>query len=215
MQALPPFSPFSDWKIALCSLSTGRIRTFLFWARGMMICPAVTSVSLLAKAMSFPASMAAMVGLIPIMPTIAVTNTWLWGKDAISSSPSMPERIFTSRSATRTRRSSAASWVHMQAARGLNSRICSSIFSALLPAARATTRRSGWLRTISSVWVPMEPVEPNIAIFFISLSCSALCQSCLAQDSPEISWPRAYWDCAVSVDRIPCFTATSESSKSR
>ena len=33
--------------------------------------------------------------------------------------------------------------------------------------ASATTRRSGLFRTISSVWVPIEPVEPNIAMFFI------------------------------------------------
>ena len=44
------FSPCIDWKIALCSLSTGRMDTPILAARGMMICPAVTSVSLLASA---------------------------------------------------------------------------------------------------------------------------------------------------------------------
>ena len=68
-------SPFSDWKIAECSLSTGRMDTPHFFAKGMMIWPAVTRVSLFASAMSLPLSMAAMVGLMPIMPTIAVTRT--------------------------------------------------------------------------------------------------------------------------------------------
>ena len=40
-------------------------------ASGMMICPAVTNVSLLASAIVFPLSIAAMVGRIPIMPTTA------------------------------------------------------------------------------------------------------------------------------------------------
>ena len=39
-----------------------------------MIWPAVTSVSLFANAMFFPASIAAIVGLIPNIPTIAVTK---------------------------------------------------------------------------------------------------------------------------------------------
>ena len=63
-----------DWKIALCSLSTGRIGTLCFFARGMIRCPAVTRVSLLARAMVFPLSIAAIVGRMPIMPTIAVTS---------------------------------------------------------------------------------------------------------------------------------------------
>ena len=69
-----PCSPFKHWKIALCSLSTGRRRTFFSFTSGMIRCPAVTSVSLFASAISFPASMAAIVGRIPIMPTTAVTR---------------------------------------------------------------------------------------------------------------------------------------------
>ena len=176
----PPASPFNDWKMALCSLSTGKTATLCFSANGMIICPAVTSVSLFARAISFPASMAAMVGLIPIIPTMAVTNTWLWGKTAISSKPSMPERILTFVSETLARRSAAASSDHMHTARGWNSRICSSILSTLLPAARATACKSGLFRTISSVWVPMEPVEPKTAIFFI---CHSLYRRFMQIDS--------------------------------
>ena len=39
-----------------------------------MICPAVTKVSLLARAISLPAFIAAIVGRIPNIPTIAVTR---------------------------------------------------------------------------------------------------------------------------------------------
>ena len=75
LEIRPGSSPFKDWKMALCSLSTGRMDTPCFFARGMIRCPAVTSVSLLASAMVFPLSMAAMVGRIPIIPTTAVTST--------------------------------------------------------------------------------------------------------------------------------------------
>ena len=93
-------SPFKDWKMALCSLSTGRICTPYSFARGIIICPAVTSVSLLARAISFPARIASMVGRIPIIPTMAVTRMSASGMAAISKRPSIPETTFTSRSAT-------------------------------------------------------------------------------------------------------------------
>ena len=48
-------------------------------ASGMMMCPAVTSVSLFASAIFLPALIAATVGRIPIMPTIAVTKISLSG----------------------------------------------------------------------------------------------------------------------------------------
>ena len=67
-------SPFKDWNMALCSLSTGKIFTLYSFARGIIICPAVTRVSLLARAISCPVFIASIVGIIPIMPTIAVTT---------------------------------------------------------------------------------------------------------------------------------------------
>lgn len=48
--------------MAECSESAGRIFTLCFRARGRTKGPPAMSVSLLAKAMSFPASMAATVG---------------------------------------------------------------------------------------------------------------------------------------------------------
>ena len=82
----------------------------------------------------------------------------------------MPARTSTSRSATLARRSDAASSDHMHAFTGWNSLIWASIFSTLLPAASATTCSSGFARTISSVWVPMEPVEPSKAKRFIFMT---------------------------------------------
>ena len=117
--------------------------------------------------MSFPASMAAMVGRIPIIPTIAVTKVSDSSIVAISNNPSIPQRIFTSTSATLALKSSQAFSLHIAAKRGLNSRICCSINSTLLPAAKATTCKSLFSLTISNVWVPIEPVDPNTAIFFI------------------------------------------------
>ena len=44
----------------------------------------------------------------------------------------------------------------------------------LVPAARATTESSSALLcTTSSVWVPMDPVDPKIAMFFIDKTSSS------------------------------------------
>ena len=50
---------------------------------------------------------------------------------------------------------------------GLNSLICFSRRSILFPAASAVTSRSPFVLTISNVCVPIDPVDPKIAIFFI------------------------------------------------
>ena len=170
-----PCSPFKHWKIALCSLSTGRRRTFFSFTSGMMRCPAVTRVSLFARAMSFPASIAAIVGRMPIMPTTAVTRISYPSMTAISKSPSMPETIFVPVSATRTASSFAFSSSQTPQIFGENSRIWLSSASMFLPAAIPTTSISPFARTTSKVWVPMEPVEPRIAIRFISLSFPTGC----------------------------------------
>ena len=63
--------PSSDWKIALCSLSTGKMRTPRFLASSCINGPAITIGSLLASATFFPARMAARVGTRPAPPTMA------------------------------------------------------------------------------------------------------------------------------------------------
>ena len=132
-------SPFKLWKMALCSLSTGRIFTPTSFASGMMMCPAVTRVSLFASAMSFPAFMAAMVGRMPIIPTMAVTRISASGCTATSNRPSMPLTTFTERSAMFVLSSAAFFSSQTQANVGWNLRICSSSSLMLLPAARAVT----------------------------------------------------------------------------
>ena len=132
-----PWLPCRDWKMALCSLSTGRIFTPHSFASGIMICPAVTSVSLFARAISFPALIAAIVGRMPIIPTIAVTRISEDGSVATSRSPSMPQTTFTSRSFTLSFNSFAFSSFHTATSPGWNSRICFSSSSILFPAASA------------------------------------------------------------------------------
>ena len=63
---------------------------------GHIIIPVVTSVSLLAKAISFPAFIAAIVGCKPIIPTIAVTTILALSMHAASIRPSIPDTTRTS-----------------------------------------------------------------------------------------------------------------------
>ena len=63
---------FRAWKIAECSLSTGRICVPRARASSMTSGPATTSVSLLARATILPASSAAQVPRRPTAPTIAL-----------------------------------------------------------------------------------------------------------------------------------------------
>ena len=162
--------PCKDWKIALCSLSTGRIDTFFSFASGMMICPAVTRVSLLASAISLPALIASIVGRIPIIPTIAVTSISASSRVDTLRSPSMPDTTCVSVSAIRTLSSRAFSSDHTAASFGANSLICFSRRAILFPAASPQTLISPFSLATSRVWVPIEPVEPKIAIFFIYTS---------------------------------------------
>ena len=133
----------------------------------MIRCPAVTRVSLFARAISLPARIASIVGRIPSIPTIAVTRISVPGMAASSRSPSIPDTTFVSVSWIFCARSSAAFSSQTAASFGENSLICSSSFSMFLPALIPRTSISLFARTTSSVCVPIEPVEPKIAIFFI------------------------------------------------
>jgi hypothetical protein len=60
-----------------------------------------------------------------------------------------------------------ASPVAIATARGRNSRICFTIAPTLLAAARPTTStRSACVRATSSALVPIDPVEPRMAMRF-------------------------------------------------
>ena len=77
------------WKTAECSLSTGSTRTPHSSALRMTSSPAMTSTSLVAKAMSIPFSMAANVGLRPDIPTVATRQmSASLSATAISAAPS-------------------------------------------------------------------------------------------------------------------------------
>ncbi len=196
-----PDSPLRDWKIALCSLSTGRMGTPFSAASGMMMCPAVTSVSLFARAIFFPLSIAATVGLTPTIPMMAVTKYSYPSMEAVSRMPSIPERTSTSRSRTLVLRSAAASSSHMTARLGRNSRICASIRSTLRLAQSATTSISFCSLATSSVCRPIDPVEPKMAIFFIKASLSDDNAVCDRSQKSEMS--RRFRSCNDAPGRRP------------
>ena len=163
-----PSFPCKDWKIAECSLSTGRMETPFCFANGIIICPAVTSVSLFASAISLPASIAAIVGRTPSIPTMAVTKISDSASVATAIKPSMPYKTSIFKSAIRFFSSDAESASPTDTNFGLNSRICFSNKSIFRPQDIDVTIKSPCSLTISKVCVPMEPVEPRIAIFFIN-----------------------------------------------
>ena len=160
-------SPLRHWNIALCSLSTGRILTPFSAASFIIMCPAVTSVSLFARAISLPALIASIVGTIPIMPTTAVTTISACSIAAAWISPSIPVPYsipVTSESLALSLASALSSAIETKS--GLNSLTCCSKSSTLFPADRATTLISLFFLTTSRVWVPIEPVDPSTDIFF-------------------------------------------------
>ena len=162
-----PAAPCKHWKIAECSESTGKIGTPFSRAARMTICPAHTSVSLLASAIAFPASMAAIVGSRPTIPTTAVTTTSASGRVAASIKPSIPETTRISVSASFVFSSFAFSSLYTATKDGCKARACSSARAILVLTEIAHTCASMESR-ISMVCVPIEPVEPRITIFFMS-----------------------------------------------
>ena len=72
--SISALSPWSDWKMAECSESTGIMKLLCFLACPVTISPAATSVSLFARAMVFPERIAARVGFKPLNPTIEATT---------------------------------------------------------------------------------------------------------------------------------------------
>ncbi len=139
--------PWRHWKIALCSLSTGRILIPLSSASFITISPAITRVSLLARAISLPALIADIVGIRPTAPTSAETTISTSGKVATLISPSTPLRIsnpglFFFISATTLLSDRETTF-------GLNFLIWSSSRALFCPAASPTTsKNSGNLSTI-------------------------------------------------------------------
>src|SRR5579885_625682 len=161
--------PSRHWKIALCSLSTGSSRTPRSRTARVTSSPAITSTSLLAKAISLPAWIAARVGRRPRAPTSADITSCAWGWVATAQAPSMLWTISTLTLLSRFRSSAARSPSATETSSGRNRSTWATSKSRLRPAAIAATRkRSGKRLTTSRVVTPTEPVEPSIEIVFIA-----------------------------------------------
>ena len=163
-------SPQRHCHIALCSLSTGSSSPPPCFAVAVTSAPAMTSTSLLARTTALPARRAASVGISPAAPTVPTTTRSASVSAACSSSGVQRARAPADSSAERD------SSRDDQIRRGLNSRACSSSSVALRPAARPmTSNRSRCSRTTSSVWRPIEPVEPRMTsrLVFMKSSWSA------------------------------------------
>ena len=167
-----PFSgqPWRHWKMAECSLSTGRMLTLFCLAASMTIRPPATRVSLLARATVFLAAMAARVGRRPTMPTTELRVTSTPSQAAAWQRPSMPSNTVRSRSRVRSRKSLAAAGSNTATAWGRNSRACSSRSLTLERAAKTATETGkspprASSRTTCKVCMPMEPVDPSRASF--------------------------------------------------
>ena len=78
--------------MAECSLSTGIILMLFLFARFVIISPAITRVSLFARAISTLFLIASTVGLSATFPVVAV-NKMSVSFEAISTSPSSPNKI--------------------------------------------------------------------------------------------------------------------------
>ena len=155
--------------MALCSLSTGNIFTLFFAASDMIIFPAITSASFVARAISLPAFTAAYVGARPGEPTIAETTMSTPSRTAASTSPSSPETTFRSGNSFRSSLADPSS--NTAATSGLKAFICSASSLILLPTASALTLNlSGWFEITSRVFLPIEPVEPKIESVFKNTS---------------------------------------------
>ena len=97
--SLFPWAASRHWKMAECSESTGRMGALQARERSMTREPAATRVSLLARAMILPASMAARVGRKPLKPTMAATTISTPSAAARLQTESMPQNTLLSVSA--------------------------------------------------------------------------------------------------------------------
>ena len=131
--------PCIDWKIAECSLSTGRIWTPFSFAKFVTRWPPATSVSLFARAKVFFALIASRVGWRPTIPTTEFKTVSALSYVAHSISPSIPQTTFVFVSLIFALSSFAAVSLIIQTISGLNLRICSSIISTFELAVRHFT----------------------------------------------------------------------------
>ena len=134
--------------------------------------PDITSASLFAKSTLLPACAAANAGSRPAAPTIAAITVSQPDSVTAVTKACGPYRtcvwIFFSSNRVLKRAAAAASVTTAMA--GLNSTHCSANRSTCFPAVRATTlKRSGCARITSSVFTPIDPVDPKMATCLIGI----------------------------------------------
>ena len=164
-------APRRHWNMAECSESTGIIGALYLRARSITTLPPATRVSLLARAITFPAFIAAIVGLRPLNPTNAVRTMSMSSAPTRLQTESIPAKTLMSFGWRASATFRYLSSLQITAAFGLNSRACSMRRSSLLLAVRSSTsKRSLCCLTTSRACLPIEPVEPRIAIcLFLSI----------------------------------------------
>ena len=136
-------------KIAECSESTGITAQPCFSAVSFMRCHAITTVSLFASARVIPDSAAIFDGKSPAAPAIPFTITSGFVSSISLLIPSAPSLLVS----VDLHPNSSASAVRLS--------------SFLFAESPETQKSSGIFRTIFSVPVPIEPVQPSTTIFFI------------------------------------------------
>jgi hypothetical protein len=134
-----------------------------------------TRVSLFARAMSFPARIAATAGSIPAMPTIAgKKKIRFFGKRKRPGCPSFPPVYLCLRISSRADSQIRGFFSSNTAA--TRPEFPDLFFQQINPLERAATAFHTdvlpLLRTTSSVCVPTDPVEPSMEIFFMKLTSS-------------------------------------------
>ena len=188
----PGGTPCKHWNIAECSESAGSMLIPCFSTNGLMTGPPLINVSLLAKAISLPSLIASIVGNRPAAPTIPVTTVSADDTVAASTIPSGPCTIcgmfVQPISFNIFFNWEAASGVLNDATFGEYFITCSAINWALFPALNASTIKfCGHASTMSSVCVPMLPVEPKMDIRFWNVEPLKHSSSVFCSDAAELT----------------------------
>src|SRR4051794_17547575 len=159
LSTVPGRSPASSWYSAECSESTGIRAAPVASASAVTSSPPTTRDSLLASARSMPSPSVATVGPSPAEPTSALSTSSAPDSTTSSTSPCAPTSTSPSvhASAARAPASASASAIRRTPKR----RACSTSGSQECSALRPTSSRSRDRSTMSSAWVPIEPVEPR------------------------------------------------------
>ena len=124
----------------------GQKTNSLFFAASTNISPAMTNASLLARAISLPASKPVRQGIKPAPPTIAASTTSTSGADATAAAPASPYRISALLLPEQTRRRGTSASCLMATQLGENS------FTCLANRVKILSRRhAGYLESIGKL----------------------------------------------------------------